>query len=106
MCKKAVLHPKQEHHNRSVRRAAAFVRGHLDEPLSLKRVARVAGFAPTYFSSIFAKTEKTTLARSFGGCVSSRQERCSTRRFSASNGLGSSAASERGPASITRFRSW
>ena len=30
---------------------------------SLKRVARVAGFAPTYFSSIFAKTEKTTLAR-------------------------------------------
>jgi transcriptional regulator GlxA family with amidase domain len=59
----AVLHPKQAHHDRSVRRATAFVRGHLDEPLSLTRVARVAGFAPTYFSSIFAKTEKTTLAR-------------------------------------------
>jgi AraC-like DNA-binding protein len=59
----AVLHPKQAHHDRSVRRATAFVRGHLDEPLPLARVARVAGFAPTYFSSIFAKTEKTTLGR-------------------------------------------
>src|SRR5258706_6816107 len=59
----AVLHPKQAHHDRSVRRATAFVRAHLDEPLSLARVARVAGFAPTYFSTIFAKTEKTTLAR-------------------------------------------
>jgi len=59
----AALHPKQAHHDRSVRRATSFVRGHLDEPLSLARVARVAGFAPTYFSSIFAKTEKTTLAR-------------------------------------------
>jgi AraC-like DNA-binding protein len=59
----AVLHPRQAHHERSVRRAAAFVRGHLDEPLSLTRVARVAGFAPTYFSSIFARSEKTTLAR-------------------------------------------
>lgn len=59
----AVLHPRRAHHDRSVRRATTFVRGHLDEPLSLSRVARVAGFAPTYFSSIFAKTEKTTLPR-------------------------------------------
>lgn len=59
----AVLHPRRADHDRSVRRATAFVREHLDEPLSLPQVARVAGFAPTYFSSLFAKTEKTTLPR-------------------------------------------
>ena len=29
----------------------------------LRRVAKAAGFAPTYFSALFAKAEKTTLPR-------------------------------------------
>ena len=101
----AVLHPKQAHHDRSVRRAAAFVRGHLDEPLSLKRVARVAGFAPTYFSSIFAKTEKTTLARYIRRLRVDRARRyCST--VLGVERIGRAVAFARGPASITHFRSW
>ncbi|HEV8246698.1 MAG TPA: AraC family transcriptional regulator [Polyangiaceae bacterium] len=59
----AVSRPKEAQHDRSLRRATSFIREHFGEPLPLSRVARVAGFAPTYFSSIFAKSEKTTLPR-------------------------------------------
>lgn len=59
----ATLHPKEAQHDRSLRRATAFIREHSGEALPLKRVARVAGFAPTYFSSMFVRAEKTTLSR-------------------------------------------
>lgn len=37
-----------------------FVRDHLAEPLSVERVAKVSGFAPRYFSKLFAQNEGTT----------------------------------------------
>src|SRR5262249_26373133 len=40
--------------------ALAYVRDHFGERLSLEKVAKVAGFAPRYFSKVFARTEKTT----------------------------------------------
>jgi AraC-like DNA-binding protein len=56
----AVLYPKEARQDRSVRRATAFIREHLSDPLTLPRVARAAGFAPSYFSKLFARSEKTT----------------------------------------------
>ena len=38
----------------------AFVRDHLAEPLSVAKVARIAGFAPRYFSKLFVENEKKT----------------------------------------------
>jgi two-component system response regulator YesN len=46
-----------------VSRALAYVREHLCEPLTLARVARVAGFAPTYFSRIWKEDQGTTFER-------------------------------------------
>jgi AraC-like DNA-binding protein len=59
----AVLHPKEARQERSVRRATEFIREHLGDPLTLPRVARAAGFAPSYFSKLFARSEKTTFQR-------------------------------------------
>jgi AraC-like DNA-binding protein len=57
----AVSRPRQARRDRSVRRAAAFIRERLSESLSLSRVARVAGFEANYFSKLFAATEGVTL---------------------------------------------
>jgi len=46
--------------NRSTRRALSFIREHLSEPLRLAQVARVAGFAPGYFSKLFKREEGVT----------------------------------------------
>jgi AraC-like DNA-binding protein len=46
--------------NRGARRAISFIREHLSEPLRLAQVARVAGFAPGYFSKLFKREEGVT----------------------------------------------
>jgi AraC-like DNA-binding protein len=46
--------------NRGTRRALSFIREHLSEPLRLAQVARVAGFAPGYFSKLFKREEGIT----------------------------------------------
>jgi AraC-like DNA-binding protein len=51
--------PTDARQQRSIRRATAFIRDHLAGPLSLAVVARAAGFAPAYFSTLFAKVERT-----------------------------------------------
>ncbi len=56
----AILHPRDARQERSLRRAKAFIRDHLGEPLELARVARIAGFAPGYFSRLFAQSERST----------------------------------------------
>jgi AraC-like DNA-binding protein len=56
----AMSRPKEARQDRSIRRALAYVRDHFGERLTLDRVAKVAGFAPRYFSKVFARAEKTT----------------------------------------------
>jgi AraC-like DNA-binding protein len=56
----AMSRPHEAGRQRSVRRAIAFIRDHVGEPLTLAKVARVAGFAPNYFCKVFAQSEKTT----------------------------------------------
>ena len=43
--------------------ALAFITDHIGEPLTLARVARVAGFAPSYFSALFKRHEGETFER-------------------------------------------
>ena len=57
---RALQVPVAARQDRSLRRVIAYVRDHLAEPLSLERVSRVAGFAPGYFSKLFAKNERMT----------------------------------------------
>jgi AraC-like DNA-binding protein len=57
---RALLQPNEARQERSLRRATGFIKEHLGEPLSLARVARVAGFAPGYFSRIFVRRERST----------------------------------------------
>jgi AraC-like DNA-binding protein len=42
---------------RGMRRAVAFIRDHLNEPLTLGKVARIAGFAPGYFSKLLKREQ-------------------------------------------------
>jgi transcriptional regulator GlxA family with amidase domain len=56
--------PVRAQRARSVTRALAFVKDHLSEPLTLTAVAKVAGFAPTYFSKIWKHDQGTTFERS------------------------------------------
>ena len=56
----AVERPVPAHRDRSLRRALGYIAKHYSEPLSLTTVARVAGFAPNYFSILFKRREKTT----------------------------------------------
>jgi YesN/AraC family two-component response regulator len=58
----AVQHPAQAHHDRNLRRAVKYIHEHYAETLSLPSVARVAGFAPTYFSLLFKQREHMTFA--------------------------------------------
>jgi AraC-like DNA-binding protein len=51
----AQLDTTRSNQRRSLRRAEEYMRRHFAEPLSLKRVARVGGFAPNYFSELFRK---------------------------------------------------
>jgi two-component system, response regulator YesN len=55
--------PVPARQDRSLRRAEDYVRQHYTEPLSLRRVARVAGFAPNYFSMLFRQRQRITFER-------------------------------------------
>jgi AraC-like DNA-binding protein len=57
-----VRNPVPARQARSLRAALAYVRLHCGEPLGLAKVARMAGFAPKYFSRLFRQREKTTFA--------------------------------------------
>jgi AraC-like DNA-binding protein len=59
----AMASPTCARRDRSVRRAADYIRHHFTEPLSLPAAARVAGFAPNYFSRLFAAREKMPFER-------------------------------------------
>ena len=54
----AMDRPDEAHHDRSLRRAEEYMRKHYAEPLTLERVARVAGFAPSYFSKLLQKRRR------------------------------------------------
>jgi AraC-like DNA-binding protein len=56
----AANEPTPAHQDRNLRRAEEFVREHYGEALSLTRVARVAGFAPSYFSHLFHQRHRRT----------------------------------------------
>ncbi|HEV8246312.1 MAG TPA: AraC family transcriptional regulator, partial [Polyangiaceae bacterium] len=55
-----VKQPAAAHQDRSLRRAEEYVRQHYSEALTLDKVARVAGFAPNYFSRLFHERQKRT----------------------------------------------
>jgi YesN/AraC family two-component response regulator len=55
--------PVRATQERSLGRAVAYIHQHFTEKLTLTQVARVAGFAPGYFSVLFQKREKMTLDR-------------------------------------------
>jgi AraC-like DNA-binding protein len=59
----ALAKPTSARQDRSTRRALAFMRDHLSEPLSLTRVARIAGFAPAYLSRLLKREEGATFVR-------------------------------------------
>jgi len=56
----AVTQPASAHHDRSLRRAEEYLERHYSEPLTLTQVARVSGFAPSYFSRLFHARHKMT----------------------------------------------
>jgi AraC-like DNA-binding protein len=56
----ALKRPLEARQERSLGRALAYIDEHFAEALTLQKVARVAGFAPGYFSKLFAKTERTS----------------------------------------------
>jgi AraC-like DNA-binding protein len=49
----ALEHPTTAHRERSLRRAEEYLEQHYTERVRMSEVARVAGFAPTYFSALF-----------------------------------------------------
>jgi AraC-like DNA-binding protein len=59
----AMENPTHARQDRSVRRAMDYIHHHFAEPLTLPVVARVAGFAPNYFSRLFAAREKMPFER-------------------------------------------
>ncbi len=59
----ALTHPVAARRDRSLRRAEEYLRVHYQEPVTLERVARVAGFAPSYFSELLHKKQGVTFAR-------------------------------------------
>lgn len=60
---RAIETPTTARQERSTRRALLFVHEHLAEPLRLGRVARIAGFAPDYFSRLLKEEEGLSFER-------------------------------------------
>jgi AraC-like DNA-binding protein len=58
----AIAKPVEAHHDRSLESAVDYIRQHYTEPLGVVRVAKVAGFAPNYFSKLFRARERTTFS--------------------------------------------
>jgi AraC-like DNA-binding protein len=50
-------------HDRTLRRALAFIRDHLTEPMTVAQVASAAGFAPAYFSKLLKRKEGVAFER-------------------------------------------
>ncbi|HEV8244502.1 MAG TPA: AraC family transcriptional regulator, partial [Polyangiaceae bacterium] len=63
----AVQRPTSARQDRSLRRTLDFLRQHYSEPLTRNQVARVAGFAPGYFSELFKAREGITFERYLRG---------------------------------------
>jgi len=61
----AVEKPVDARRDRSLRSALDYIHQHFTEDLTVKRVARVAGFNSSYFSTLFKERERV----SFGGYV-------------------------------------
>ncbi|HEV8248145.1 MAG TPA: helix-turn-helix domain-containing protein [Polyangiaceae bacterium] len=59
----AVREPTEAQRERNLRRAVAYIRDHVAEPLTLEHMAKLAGFAPAYFSRLFKQRERVTFAR-------------------------------------------
>jgi YesN/AraC family two-component response regulator len=59
----ALREPTSAHRERNLRRATDFIREHATEPLSLRAVARLAGYEPHYFSRLFKQREKMTFEK-------------------------------------------
>jgi AraC-like DNA-binding protein len=59
----SMARPVAARQDRSLRSALEHIAQHFAEPLSLAKVARVAGFSPKYFSKIFHRQERTTFER-------------------------------------------
>jgi AraC-like DNA-binding protein len=59
----AARRPTASRRERSLTRALAYIAQHYAEPLPLSTVARVAGFAPNYFSILFKQRERMTFER-------------------------------------------
>ena len=58
----ALRSPTDARQERGTRRALGYIREHLGERLTLEEVAKVAGFAPNYFSKLFREDEGVTFA--------------------------------------------
>jgi AraC-like DNA-binding protein len=56
----AAERPAPAHQERSLQRAEEYMREHFAEPITLRRVAREAGFAPAYFSHLFHERHART----------------------------------------------
>jgi AraC-like DNA-binding protein len=56
----ALARPRPLYADRSLRRAEQHMRRHFGERLGLARIARIAGFSPTYFSELFRKKQGVT----------------------------------------------
>jgi AraC-like DNA-binding protein len=56
----AVERPLHARHDRGLNAALAYIDRHYTEPIDVRRVARVAGFTPNYFSKLFSAREKVT----------------------------------------------
>ena len=59
----ALEHSIGARQERGTQRAVELIREHLSEPLTLSQVARLAGFAPGYFSKLFKQNEGITFQR-------------------------------------------
>jgi AraC-like DNA-binding protein len=61
--KNAMTDRTAAHQDRGTRRAIAFMKEHSSEPLSVRQVARVAGFGPDHFCRLFKRDEGITPER-------------------------------------------
>jgi AraC-like DNA-binding protein len=59
----AVQRPVRARQDRSLRSAVDHIHRHFAEPLSLRTVARLAGFAPSHFSKLFIQRERVPFER-------------------------------------------
>jgi AraC-like DNA-binding protein len=58
-----VEHPVVARRERSLRRVEEYLRRNYSAPLDFARVARIAGFAPSYFSTLFREKQGVTVER-------------------------------------------